>query len=154
MTTNRDNAAEENRIRALLDGWVNAIRVKDLSGVMSAYAPDALAFDLDHAHPAIAVRAVAGLGGIAQMRQLDAGAAGGAKNALAVADIDLAIIDGEGGCAHILAHASTSSGRLAAAAQAALPARVARPLAGRMRVRRALPLTNSRVAFSARRENT
>lgn len=46
MTTHRDNAAEENRIRVLLDGWVNAIRVKDLSGVMSAYAPDALAFDL------------------------------------------------------------------------------------------------------------
>jgi hypothetical protein len=56
----------------------------------------ALALDLDHADAAIAVRPVAGLGRIAQVRQLDADAAGGAEDGLAVADVDLAIVEDEG----------------------------------------------------------
>ena len=56
----------------------------------------ALAFDLDHADPAIAVGPVAGLRRIAQMRQLDAEPARGAENRFAGADVDLAVVDGEG----------------------------------------------------------
>ena len=64
------------------------------------------AFDLDHADAAIAVGPVAGLGRIAQMRQLDAEPARRAENALAGADIDLAIVDREslGGSLVTLAH--------------------------------------------------
>src|SRR6516165_8871696 len=54
-----------------------------------------LALDLDHADAAIAVRPVAGLGRIAEMRQLDVEAARGAEDRLAVADVDFAIVDGE-----------------------------------------------------------
>src|SRR5262245_47311826 len=43
----------------------------------------ALAFDLHHADAAVAVGAVAGLGRVAQMRQLDAEAARGAEDGLA-----------------------------------------------------------------------
>lgn len=46
MKAHQDSAADESRIRALLEGWVNAIRAKDLAGAMSAYAPDTLVFDL------------------------------------------------------------------------------------------------------------
>src|SRR5262249_21391013 len=56
----------------------------------------ALAFDLHHADAAVAVGAVAGLGRVAQMRQLDAEAARGAGDGLAGADVGLAIGDGEG----------------------------------------------------------
>src|SRR5262249_40832784 len=55
----------------------------------------ALALDLDHADPAIAVRPVAGLGRIAKMRQLDVEAARGAEYRFAVANVDFAIVDGE-----------------------------------------------------------
>jgi len=33
-------------IRALVDGFVNAIRAKDIDGVMAVFAPDVLSFDL------------------------------------------------------------------------------------------------------------
>src|SRR5262249_257164 len=56
----------------------------------------ALAFDLHHADAAIAVRAVAGLGRIAQVRQLDAEPSSGAEDGLAGADVDLALVDDEG----------------------------------------------------------
>ena len=56
----------------------------------------ALAFDLDHADAAIAVRPVAGLGRVAQVRQLDVEAARGAEDRLAGADIHLAVVDEEG----------------------------------------------------------
>ena len=59
----------------------------------------ALALDLDHADAAIAVRPVAGLGRIAQMRQLDAEPPRGVEDGLAGADVDLAVVDHEGvGC--------------------------------------------------------
>ncbi len=56
----------------------------------------ALAFDLDHADAAIAVRPVAGLRRVAQMRQLDADPRRGAEDRLACADIDLAVVEQEG----------------------------------------------------------
>jgi ketosteroid isomerase-like protein len=37
---------DEGQIRELIEGWTFALRAKDLDGVMSVYAPDALAFDL------------------------------------------------------------------------------------------------------------
>src|SRR5262245_18077004 len=58
----------------------------------------ALAFDLDHADAAVAVGAIAGLGRVAQMWQLDADAARGAEDGLALADIALALIGTEGVC--------------------------------------------------------
>src|SRR5262245_61724655 len=56
----------------------------------------ALALRLDHADAAVAVRPIAGLGRVAQVRKLDAEAARGAENGLAVADVDLALINAEG----------------------------------------------------------
>src|SRR5262249_55497805 len=56
----------------------------------------ALALDLDHADAAVAVGAIAGLGRVAQMRQLDVEPARGAKDGLARADVDLAVVDEEG----------------------------------------------------------
>jgi uncharacterized protein (TIGR02246 family) len=40
------SAEDEAAIRALVDGFVAAIRAKDLGGVMSAFAPEVLSFDL------------------------------------------------------------------------------------------------------------
>ena len=62
----------------------------------AACGEHALAFDLDHADAAIAVRPVAGFRQIAQVRQLDAEPARGAEDGLAVANVDLAVVDGEG----------------------------------------------------------
>jgi uncharacterized protein (TIGR02246 family) len=42
MTKTNDHA----QIRALIDDWAKALRVKDVNALMSAYAPDFLAFDL------------------------------------------------------------------------------------------------------------
>ena len=56
----------------------------------------ALALDLDHAHAAIAVRPIAGLRRVAEVRQLDVEAARGAEDRLAFADVDLAVVDEEG----------------------------------------------------------
>ena len=44
MTTASSRATVE--ISALYDGWVAAIRGKDLAGALSHYAPDVVAFDL------------------------------------------------------------------------------------------------------------
>jgi uncharacterized protein (TIGR02246 family) len=44
MTTASSRATDE--ISALYDGWVAAIRGKDLSGALSHYSPDVVAFDL------------------------------------------------------------------------------------------------------------
>lgn len=45
MTSEKDKAVDEARIRQLIDGFVEAIRAKDFDGVMSIYAPDILWFD-------------------------------------------------------------------------------------------------------------
>ena len=44
MTTTSSRATDE--ISALYDGWVAAIRNKDLAGALSHYSPDVVAFDL------------------------------------------------------------------------------------------------------------
>src|SRR5579883_2995806 len=62
----------------------------------AACGEHALALDLDHADAAVAVGAVAGLGRVAQVRQLDVEAAGGAEDRLARPDVDLAVVDEEG----------------------------------------------------------
>ncbi len=56
----------------------------------------ALAFDLDHAGAAIAVGAIAGLGRITQMRNLDAFALGDLPDRLAFMRVDLTAIEHEG----------------------------------------------------------
>ncbi len=56
----------------------------------------ALALDLDHADAAVAVGAIAGLGRVAQVRQLDVVAAAGAEDRLAGADVDLLAVHEEG----------------------------------------------------------
>src|SRR5262249_35498241 len=77
----------------------------------AARGEHALALDLDHADAAVAVRAIAGLGRIAQVRQLDVEPAGGAEDRLALADVDLAVVDEErlGGRLAGLAHPSVLS---------------------------------------------
>ncbi len=71
----------------------------------------ALALDLDHADAAVAVRPIAGLRRVAQVRQLDVEPARGAEDGLARADVDLALVDEEGvglRVAHLIAHRSLS----------------------------------------------
>jgi uncharacterized protein (TIGR02246 family) len=46
MTRETDRAASEAAVRRLIDRYVEAIRTKDIDGVMSAYAPDFVAFDV------------------------------------------------------------------------------------------------------------
>src|SRR6185369_13452106 len=60
----------------------------------------ALAFDLDHAGAAVAVGPVAGRGGIAEMRDVDAVALGGLPDGLAVARLDVGAVDRELDRAH------------------------------------------------------
>lgn len=45
MTSDDTRTTDEAAIRALVDGFVNAIRAKDLHGVMSAFAPEVVSFD-------------------------------------------------------------------------------------------------------------
>jgi len=46
MTMEQNRAAEEVAIRKLVDAFVRSIREKDLDGVMAAFAPDVVSFDL------------------------------------------------------------------------------------------------------------
>ena len=47
MATEDNKAIEEAEIRRQMDGWVRALRAKDIDGVMSFYAPNIVSFDLD-----------------------------------------------------------------------------------------------------------
>jgi uncharacterized protein (TIGR02246 family) len=46
MVTGINKTTDEDKIRALIDGWAKALRTKDVNGIMSHYAPDFVAFDL------------------------------------------------------------------------------------------------------------
>jgi uncharacterized protein (TIGR02246 family) len=46
MTTENTNATAEAQIYALIDAWAQAIRAKDVNGVMSHYVADIVTFDL------------------------------------------------------------------------------------------------------------
>jgi len=46
MTRTDDGASSVEAIRALIDGFVGAIRARDLDGVMAVFAPDVVSFDL------------------------------------------------------------------------------------------------------------
>ena len=46
MATDKGKSEGEAAVRALIDGFVSAIRAKDLHGVMSAFAPEVVSFDL------------------------------------------------------------------------------------------------------------
>jgi uncharacterized protein (TIGR02246 family) len=46
MTTENKQVNDERQIRTLIDNWANAIRAKDVDGLMSHYTPDILVFDL------------------------------------------------------------------------------------------------------------
>jgi ketosteroid isomerase-like protein len=46
MTIKNSKANDEAEIRRLVDSWVQALRAKDVDGVMSHYASDIVAFDL------------------------------------------------------------------------------------------------------------
>ena len=46
MTARTDASHNEAEIRQLIDGWVKAVRAKDVTAAMAPYAPDALSFDL------------------------------------------------------------------------------------------------------------
>src|SRR5262249_47425522 len=62
----------------------------------AARCKHALAFDLHHADAAVPIGAIAGLGQVAQVRELDVEAARGTKDRLAGADVDFAAVDAEG----------------------------------------------------------
>src|SRR5262245_53553172 len=83
----------------------------------AACGEHALALDLHHADAAVAVRPIAGLGRVAQVRQLDPEPARSAENRLAGADVDLAVVDGEGFC-FVDAHGFTPN---SSAASSVLP---------------------------------
>jgi uncharacterized protein (TIGR02246 family) len=46
MPTENRKEINEAQIRELMDRWLQALRAKDLVGIMSCYAPDVLLFDL------------------------------------------------------------------------------------------------------------
>jgi uncharacterized protein (TIGR02246 family) len=46
MIIEEDKAKDEATIRELIDGFVKAIRAKDINGVMSVFAPEVVSFDL------------------------------------------------------------------------------------------------------------
>jgi uncharacterized protein (TIGR02246 family) len=46
MTIDKHGTKDEAAIRALIDGFVKAIRAKDIDGVMSVFAPEVVSFDL------------------------------------------------------------------------------------------------------------
>lgn len=46
MARRKIKGTDEAQIRQLLEGWARAIRAKDVDGVMSAYAPEVVWFDL------------------------------------------------------------------------------------------------------------
>ena len=76
----------------------------------AACGQHALALDFDHADAAIAVRPVAGLGRIAQMRDLDAEALGNLPDGLAVQRLDLFAVEDElHRLARAVAHRSISN---------------------------------------------
>lgn len=42
----KKQAIDETQIRELVNNWVQAVRAKDINGVMANYAPDVLSFDV------------------------------------------------------------------------------------------------------------
>jgi hypothetical protein len=46
MTTDNNRTKDEAAIRELIDGFLKAIRAKDIHGVMSVFAPEVVSFDL------------------------------------------------------------------------------------------------------------
>ena len=46
MTMEENRTKDEAAIRELIDGFVKAIRAKDINGVMSVFAPEVISFDL------------------------------------------------------------------------------------------------------------
>jgi len=46
MTTDNNRTKDEAVIRELIDGFVKAIRAKDIHGVMFVFAPEVVSFDL------------------------------------------------------------------------------------------------------------
>src|SRR5581483_11546388 len=46
MTAKENSTKNEAEIRELVDGFVKAIRARDINGVMSVFAPDVVSFDL------------------------------------------------------------------------------------------------------------
>jgi uncharacterized protein (TIGR02246 family) len=46
MTTERATAGDETQIREMLEARVRAVRAGDIAGVLSAYAPDVVSFDV------------------------------------------------------------------------------------------------------------
>ena len=46
MTAKEHRAKNDAEIRELIDGFVKAIRAKDIDGVMSVFAPEVVSFDL------------------------------------------------------------------------------------------------------------
>ena len=46
MPTKNSKVSDQAQIRRLMDHWAEAVRAKDVNGVMSHYAPDIVVFDL------------------------------------------------------------------------------------------------------------
>lgn len=46
MTPRNETSNDEAEIRRLIDGWLEAVRAKDVNAAMAPYARDALSFDL------------------------------------------------------------------------------------------------------------
>lgn len=46
MTTDTSRAAAETQVRDLVEGWVEAVRGRDIDARLASYAPDVLSFDV------------------------------------------------------------------------------------------------------------
>ena len=58
MTTKNTSATAEAQISALIDAWAQAIRARDVNGVMSHYAADIVTFDLAPPLPYVGAEAL------------------------------------------------------------------------------------------------
>lgn len=46
LTTRRNTVSEETHLRILIDAWANALRSRDIEGMMTHYAPDVTVFGI------------------------------------------------------------------------------------------------------------
>ena len=46
MTANTNTKADGAAIRKLVEGWANAVRTKDLNGILASHSPEILMFDV------------------------------------------------------------------------------------------------------------
>ena len=98
MTDRHGGRSAESEIRQLMDGWIGAVRAKDVNGAVSHYAPEIVSFDLA---PPLQYRGVEALrGSLAEWFRTFRGPVG-----YEIRDLSIMVADGVAFC-HSLHHIS------------------------------------------------